>query len=64
MTMCGACRFWFGQSGRHGAVIGQCLRHAPVPTERPDAQAHWPVTRVTDGCGEGLPLSPVEHEEG
>jgi hypothetical protein len=51
---CGGCGFW----ARHGEHDGACRRHAPRPAERADAVAHWPMTRATEGCGEGAPRGP------
>lgn len=47
---CGECAFW----ARLYEQVGVCRRHAPVSTWRSDEVAHWPETRESQVCGEGL----------
>lgn len=52
---CGACAFW----GKLRDNEGVCRRRAPEATKRPEAAAHWPLTRRIDGCGDGVAGAPL-----
>lgn len=50
---CGGCAYWRKIRDSEGV----CSRRAPEPTSRPESVAHWPQTRRSDGCGDGLPAA-------
>lgn len=65
MERCETCRFW--ERTRYGGTQGahccgshsKCRRHSPQPNpaakDRFMGDAHWPITRKEDWCGEYQP---------
>ncbi len=56
VVQCSRCAFWQQVDG----VNGHCRRHAPRACENMDEVAHWPLTRGTESCGEGVAARPAE----
>jgi len=52
MLHCDRCVFWHQLGDR----FGLCRRVAPVPRERAETIAHWPMTGPHEGCGDGVTL--------
>ena len=60
MTTCGNCAFWRSPGGPSGT----CRRSAPAAGHGAARVAHWPLTRPTEFCGDGVaaagaPLRPT-----
>jgi len=51
---CGACAFW----RKLRETDGLCCRHAPDASHESDQVAHFPQTRITQWCGEGVAAAP------
>lgn len=50
VVQCCRCAYW----QQVDDVNGNCRRHAPSACENMDEVAHWPLTRKTESCGEGV----------
>ncbi len=51
---CGTCAFW----RKLRETEGVCCRRAPDASHRPDQVAHFPQTRISQWCGEGIAAAP------
>ncbi|HLH10902.1 MAG TPA: hypothetical protein VKV77_03360 [Methylovirgula sp.] len=68
-VICQDCALWKSQTGgiipqrKHGETIeywrhaGHCFRFAPLPSPELGARGYRRVTRASDSCGDGKPLS-------
>jgi hypothetical protein len=59
---CYTCRFWVGFGVRERGPEGNCLRYPPTVTPR-HPKGQFPVTKVTDWCGEWQRAGMGEAEE-